>query len=94
MLSLIKYFIKKLGIDGAISYTISARLLQVVGSLANIFLISRHLSKEEQGFYYTFGSIVGIQIFFELGLNSILIQFVAHEKAQLTLNENYEFFSI
>jgi O-antigen/teichoic acid export membrane protein len=91
MLKLIKYSIKKIGIDEAIAYTISARILQVVGTLANIFLISRHLSKEEQGFYYTFGSIVGIQIFFELGLNSILIQFVAHEKAHLNLNENYEF---
>lgn len=84
---IISYF----GIDGAIGYTISARLLQVIGTLLNIFLISRFLSKEEQGYYYTFGSIVGIQIFFELGLNTILIQFVAHEKAHISLNANYEF---
>ena len=86
-----KKILKHIGIDDAIFYTISARLLQAVGSLANIFLISHYLSKEEQGYYYTFGSIVGIQIFFELGLNSILIQFVAHEKAHLTLNDNHEF---
>ena len=72
-------------------YTISARLIQVLGTLVNIFLISQYLSKDEQGYYYTFGSIVGIQIFFELGLNSILIQFVAHEKVHVSLNDNHEF---
>jgi O-antigen/teichoic acid export membrane protein len=78
------------GIDGAIGYTISARLLQVIGTLLNIILISKFLSKDEQGYYYTFGSIVGIQIFFELGLNTILVQFVAHEKVHITLTDNHE----
>ena len=85
------FFLQKFGINAAIGYTIAARLIQVIGTLANIFLISFFLSKDEQGYYYTFGSIVGIQIFFELGLNSIIIQFVAHEKAHLNLNNHYEF---
>jgi O-antigen/teichoic acid export membrane protein len=87
----LKKILKIVGIDFAIFYTISARVLQATGSLVNIFLISHFLSKEEQGYYYTFGSIVGIQIFFELGLNTILIQFVAHEKAHVSLNSNNEF---
>jgi O-antigen/teichoic acid export membrane protein len=76
--------------DESIFYTISARLIQVLGTLVNIFIISLYLSKEEQGFYFTFGSIIGIQIFFELGLNTILVQFVAHEKVHVTLTDNHE----
>ena len=45
--------------------------------------VARYLTGEEQGFYYTFGSIVAIQIFFELGLNGIITQYVAHEASFL-----------
>ena len=51
--------------------------------MVTILLITNFLSKEEQGFYYTFASVLAIQIFFELGLGGILTQFVAHEKAHL-----------
>lgn len=86
-----KYLLNKIGLDWAIGFTISARIIQAAGTLINVFLISLYLSKVEQGFYYTFVSIVGIQIFFELGLNSILIQYVAHEKANILLNDKFEF---
>ncbi|MCV9927425.1 polysaccharide biosynthesis protein [Flavobacterium sp. LS1R49] len=45
----------------------------------------------EQGYYYTFGSILAIQIFFELGLSNIITQFVAHETANLTWNNKVSF---
>ena len=68
-----------MGIDLSILYTILARGIQAAGGLATVGLISLFLSKEEQGYYYTFGSILAIQIFFELGLTSIITQYVAHE---------------
>ena len=89
-MSLINKLISKIGIDKAIGYTITARLIQAFGSLFTIYFISFFLSKEEQGYYYTFSSIIAIQIFFELGLNNIIVQFVAHEAANLTYNENNE----
>ena len=84
-------FLAFIGIDKSISYTITARLIQAIGTLANLFLISRILSSNEQGYYYTFGSIIAIQVFFELGLNTIIIQFVAHEVAHLNLNKDLMF---
>lgn len=48
------------------------------------------MSSEEQGYYYTFGSIVAIQIFFELGLNTIITQYAAHENAHLNFNSKDE----
>lgn len=48
-----------------------------------MLLISLFLTNEEQGYYFTFGSIIAIQVFFELGLNSIITQYVAHETVHL-----------
>jgi hypothetical protein len=38
---------------------------------------------DEQGFYYTFASIVSFQVMFELGLGLVVLQFASHEKAFL-----------
>lgn len=72
-----------LGIDLSIFYTILARVLQAGGGLVIIGLISFFLTKEEQGYYYTFGSLLAIQVFFELGLTSIITQYVAHEAVHI-----------
>lgn len=72
-----------LGIDRSIFYTSLGRIIQAGGGIVSIFFIARYLSETEQGFYYTFGSIVAIQIFFELGLNGIITQYVAHETSNL-----------
>lgn len=73
----------KLGFDKAIMFTSSASILGALGSVISVLLVVRYLTGVEQGFYYTFGSIVSIQIFFELGLNGIITQYVAHEASNL-----------
>lgn len=84
----IHFFFNKIGLDRAIGFTILSRVIQSLGSLVSIVLISRVLSSEEQGYYYTFGSIVALQVFFELGLNFVITQFVAHEVAHLSWVSN------
>jgi len=79
----IRLFSQRLGIDGAIAYTVLARLIQASGGMVSIIFIANYLTKVEQGYYFTFGSILAIQIFFELGLSTIITQFVAHEMANL-----------
>ncbi len=71
------------GVDKAIGYSVLARVVQALGGVISLFFIALTLNINEQGFYYTFGSIIAIQIFFELGINSIIVQFVAHETAHL-----------
>lgn len=83
MIHILKGFLSKFGVDRAIFYTSSARIIQALGGLVTIFLIASFMTKEEQGFYYTFASVLAIQIFFELGLGGIIVQFVAHEMAHL-----------
>lgn len=79
----IKLFSNRFGVDGAITFTVLSRLVQAGGGVVSILFIAQYLSKMEQGYYFTFGSLLAIQIFFELGLSNIIIQFVAHEKANL-----------
>ncbi len=83
MINFFKKIALKLGFDKAIIFTSSANLISSVGSIVSIFLVIKYLTAVEQGFYYTFGSLVAIQIFFELGLNGIITQYVAHEKSNL-----------
>lgn len=73
----------KLGINKAIFYSISARIIQAVGGVFTLFFIAKYLNIEEQGYYYTFGSILALQVFFELGLSGILSQYAAHEVIHL-----------
>lgn len=72
-MNLIRTIAKKIGMDGAIAYSSAARIFQAFSGVISIFFIATFLTGEEQGFYFTFGSILAIQILFELGLTSILI---------------------
>jgi len=88
MFSIIKQRIVSLGLNPAIGLTILTRLIQVGGNLVSIIFIAKYLSADEQGYYYTFASILAIQIFFELGLSGIITQYTAHEFAHLTREGN------
>ncbi len=89
-MSLRSILTNKLGIDKAIFYTLVGRGLQISTALFTIFFVAKYLSPDEQGYYFTFGSIVAIQVFFELGLTQIITQFVAHEASHLSWNERHE----
>lgn len=82
---------RKIGIDKAIAYSSGARIIQGISGAGSVFFISVFLTKVEQGFYFTFGSLLGLQVFFELGLTGIMTQFVAHESSHLNLNTSYNY---
>ena len=88
MFKLLKFIAQKIGMDKAIAYSSGARIIQALAGALSVLFIAAFLSKEEQGFYYTFGSLLAVQIFFELGLTGIITQFVAHEAAHLIIKDN------
>lgn len=73
--------ISRLGIDKAIRYVILGKGISVLSGLIIMLLISAYMSQEAQGYYYTFNSVVALQIIFELGLSTVIIQFASHEMA-------------
>lgn len=84
----IKKYLVNFGVNEAVFYTVLGRLLQGVGGLLTVLMVSQFLSKQEQGYYYTFSSILAVQIFFELGLSGIIVQFAAHEMAHIKVDSD------
>lgn len=77
----------KLAIDRAVAFGISAKLWQAAASIVTIAMIAIYYTPEMQGYYYTFISLMTLQIFAELGMGSIIINFSSHEWAHLRLCE-------
>ncbi|NOK48583.1 hypothetical protein GTH10_14620 [Burkholderia thailandensis] len=73
------------GIDLPVAVTLLARTWTIASGLVTVLLIARCLSPELQGYYYTFNSLVAMQIFAELGLNTVLVQCISHEMADLRI---------
>jgi len=80
-------FSERLGITRALVYSVLGRVWSVMAGPASLVLIGRFLSPEEQGFYYTFWSVLGLWVFFDLGLGVVIVQFASHERAALRLED-------
>lgn len=83
---MIKIFFKKMEIDNHVAYSLILRLWSIIAGAFLVVLIPYSLTKAQQGFYFTFSSLLAAQVFFELGLNSVLNQIVGHESAHLNFN--------
>ena len=77
-----------LGVDRAIAFTVLARGWASAAGLVTVALIARLLSPAEQGYYYTFGSMVALQLIFELGFSVVILQLASHETAHLRIHED------
>lgn len=77
-----KYF-RMAGVDRAIGYTLVARVLGVVATPVTMILIAHCMTRAEQGYYFTFGNLLALIMFLDLGLISVLQLFASHEKAAL-----------
>jgi len=62
-----------------------ARGWSSLAGIGTLTLIARFLTPSEQGFYYTFYSLVGMQIIFELGFSVVILQTASHEAAHLEI---------
>jgi O-antigen/teichoic acid export membrane protein len=91
MMKVARYILQKIGMDKAIAFSSGARVVQGIAGVLTVFFVTSFLTGVEQGFYFTFGSILALQVFFELGLTGIMTQYVAHEASHLKLEDNYQF---
>jgi hypothetical protein len=74
----------QLQVDKPLVYAMAARIWQAFSGPITIVFLIRSLTLSEQGVYYALVSIVGIQMFFELGLLNILVSQAGHEFARLS----------
>lgn len=79
---------ERLGLDKAIGFTILARGWSSLAGIITVALIAHFLSPAQQGYYYTFGSLIALQIVFELGFSFVILQMASHERAHLTISSS------
>ena len=72
-----------LGLDFHVLATLFLRGWSIVAGGVMVIAIPLWFSQTEQGYYFTFASLLALQIFFELGINQVVVQIVAHESAHL-----------
>ncbi|MFC1511039.1 hypothetical protein ACFL5U_01470 [Candidatus Margulisiibacteriota bacterium] len=91
-LSDLKSFIRRLldwaTIDRVVVFGMITKGWEILAGPLTLILIALHFSPEIQGYYYTFGSILTLQVFTELGLGFVIIQFASHEWAKLSLDKS------
>ncbi|MBO1550552.1 polysaccharide biosynthesis protein [Yersinia pseudotuberculosis] len=87
----IKYLALKLSkltsIDYHIGITLLLRLWTIVAGGILILLVPIFFTENEQGYYFTFASLISLQVFFELGFNYVIVQMVGHEMAYIKINK-------
>lgn len=76
------------GIDFHVLATLLSRGWSVLAGTLTVLMVPAWLTTVEQGYYYTFASLLGMQILFELGLGQVIIQLVGHDAAYLRHTDN------
>ncbi len=72
-----------LGIDRAVAYSLLLQGWNVLTQPITVLLLAEFLSGPERGYLGTFGSLVGLQMFFDLGLGIVTLQCISHEAGHL-----------
>lgn len=70
-----------LAFDPHILGTLILRGWSLGAGVLTMLLVPLALPKEHQGYYFTFASLIALQVFFELGFNHVISQIVSHELA-------------
>lgn len=66
-------------VNWAVAYSIAGRLWTAAYGLVLLYLIATRLPTKEAGYYFSFINVAALQILFELGFSSVMIQFISHE---------------
>lgn len=77
-----------MGLDADTLATLVFRGWSIIAGAVLIIFIPYWLTQIEQGYYYTFASLIALQIFFELGMNQVIVQKVSHDFAHIQLSRD------
>jgi hypothetical protein len=80
--------IESLGIDFDVALTLLFRTWSIIAGAITLVILPLCFSPAQQGYYYTFASLLALQVFFELGLSQVIIQLVGHQAAHLNFQKD------
>jgi len=75
-------------VDRAVLFGLLSKIWAAAAGPVTAILVATIFSPELQGYYFTFGSLLALQVFVELGLGTVIIQFASHEWSKLRLDEH------
>lgn len=81
-------FLKLFGINRAVFFGVLSKVWLALAGIVTIFVIAAYFSREVQGYYFTFHSLLALQVFVELGLGVVIVHFSSHEWSKLELDSN------
>jgi O-antigen/teichoic acid export membrane protein len=84
----VKALLLKFEVNRGVLYSLLTHGWSALAGPVSMLVIAYWLSAEEQGFYYTFSSVLAMQIFVELGLATVIVQVASHEWAFLQHDKN------
>ena len=79
--------LRKIDVDRPVFWGLLLKIWSVAAGPIALFLIAKLFSPVLQGYYYTFSTLLALQVFVELGLGTVLVQFASHEWSLLRLSE-------
>jgi O-antigen/teichoic acid export membrane protein len=83
-----KQLLKQFGVNRAVFFGVLSKTWFAVGGAVTLFLIAFKFNSEMQGYYFTFYSLLSLQLFVELGLTAVIINFSSHEWSKLSIDDN------
>lgn len=86
MFTSLRSFLRFAGVNRAVSLGLLAKFWSVAAGSVTILLIASYFSSDVQGYYYTFSSLLALQVLVELGFGQVIMQFVSHEWARLSVS--------
>ncbi len=82
----VRSLLSHLEVDRAVLAGVLTRAWGACAGPVTALLIINKFSPELQGYFYTFNNLLALQVFIELGLGAVVIQFASHEWANLSLD--------
>ena len=87
-LGMTRKILHRFEVDRATLYAVSLRIWQLGAGGITALLIAAFFSREMQGYHFTFGGLIALQTFFELGLAVVVVNITSHEWARLKLTSD------
>jgi len=84
----IKKLLVGLEVNRAVLFSFLSQGWSALAGPVTMIVIAYWLSAEVQGFYYTFSSVLALQVFVELGLVTVIVQVASHDWAFLKRDLN------
>jgi hypothetical protein len=86
MKSKVAILARRMEMDRAVLFGLLSKVWALGAGPVSLYLIASHFSPEVQGYYYTFSTLLALQVFVELGIGVVIQQFSSHEWSKLRLD--------